>query len=102
MTKKHPKLILNSDHICGRFSAMASPCEILFDCIDIKSVAALFDKAVLETKRIEKKFSRYIKANMLFDINHSNGKPIDIDSETHSLLCFADTCYNISNGKCFT
>lgn len=99
MTNKHPKLILNSDHICGRFSAMASPCEILFDCIDINSVAALFDKAVLETKRIEKKFSRYINANMLFDINHSNGKPIEIDSETHSLLCFADTCYNISNGK---
>ena len=42
------------DHICGRFSAMASPCEILVDSTDTNLAKKLTKMAYTETKRIEK------------------------------------------------
>lgn len=93
------QLTVNGDHVSGRFSAMASPCEILFDCTSAAKVKHAFEKAINETKRIETKYSRYIKNNTLFAINNSEGQTIEIDSETFQLLQFANTCYNISDGK---
>jgi thiamine biosynthesis lipoprotein len=92
-------LKVQGDHLCGRFSAMASPCEILFDCTNKALVEPLFLTAVAETKRIEAKYSRYIQNNPLYKINHSAGNAVDIDDETYQLLNFANTCYQISNGK---
>jgi len=86
------------DHICGRFSAMASPCEILFDTSDKNSVYDLMALAYAETKRIEQKFSRYINGNCVGLINASKGKAVTIDEETFQLFNFANTCYEISDG----
>ncbi|WP_289028216.1 FAD:protein FMN transferase [uncultured Paraglaciecola sp.] len=98
MTQTTTELSIQNDHLCGRFSAMASPCEILFDCTDIVLVRPQFLAAIAETKRIEEKYSRYINDNPLYIVNHSNGKPVAIDDETFQLLNFADTCYQISEG----
>lgn len=86
------------DHVCGRFTAMASPCEILFDCCKKTNVLALMSMAYAETKRIEQKFSRYIQGNCLSNINNSNARPVAIDDETFQLLNFANTCFQISDG----
>lgn len=98
MLETASKLTVNGDHLCGRFSAMASPCEILFDGKDIKRVRPYFFEAIAETKRIETKYSRYIPHNPLYQINQSDGKPLVIDEETFHLLNFAQSCYEISEG----
>lgn len=87
-----------SDHYCGRFFAMASPCELLIDSDDEQLAHHLTSLAYDETKRIEHKFSRYKTDNLLHQINHAVGLKVEIDPETHRLLTFADTCYQLSNG----
>ena len=86
-----------NDHICGRFTAMASPCEILLE-MDCADADAIIHMAAQETLRIERKFSRYRNDNLMHAINNSDGRPVPIDSETHKLLMFADTCYRLSDG----
>lgn len=92
-------LHLKSDHVCGRFFAMASPCEILFDTTQISQVEPMLALAFDETKRIEQKYSRYVLNNLMYKINNSHAKPISIDPETYQLLTFANTCYEISDAK---
>lgn len=77
---------------------MASPCELLMDTTNRSLAEHLLGLACEETRRIEKKFSRYIKDNLIHKINNSNGNLIEIDQETFNLLSFADTCYELSSG----
>lgn len=77
---------------------MASPCELLIATQDRKLAEELTAKAYVETRRIEHKFSRYHTDNLMHQINHSNNKPVVIDTETFRLLEFANTCYELSNG----
>ncbi len=83
---------------CGIFPAMASLCEILIETDDEAVARSLTLLAQQEAMRIEHKFSRYRQDNPLALINKSNGKPVSIDEETHRLLIFADTCYQLSDG----
>jgi thiamine biosynthesis lipoprotein len=87
-----------NDHFCGRFLAMASPCELLIDSDDARLARHLTALAYDESKRIESKFSRYKTDNLLHQINHSAGNKVAIDAETHRLLEFANTCYQLSDG----
>jgi len=87
-----------SDHIIGRFSAMASPCELLMETQDPLLANHLTSLAYRETKRIEQKFSRYLSNNLMADINHSQGKPVVIDDEVFRLLEFANSCFYLSGG----
>ncbi|MGO4893024.1 FAD:protein FMN transferase [Flavobacterium sp. W21_SRS_FM6] len=87
-----------SDHFCGRFFAMGSPCELLIDSTDEQLAHHLTSLAYGESKRIEQKFSRYKADNLLHQINHAAGLEVAIDDETHRLLKFADTCYHLSDG----
>jgi thiamine biosynthesis lipoprotein len=86
------------DHICGRFSAMASPCELLIDTQDQTVAKQLMNLAHRETRRIEQKFSRYLPDNLMSRINQSNGRSVAIDDETYRLLEFANTCFQLSDG----
>ena len=81
------------------FSAMASPCEILFDLDEAATARWLGDLATGETHRIERKFSRYRDDNIIHQINHGAGKPITLDEETADLLDFAADCHRLSNGR---
>jgi thiamine biosynthesis lipoprotein len=77
---------------------MASPCEVLIEAADYVLANRVASLAFQEAKRIEHKFSRYRNDNILYQINHSNGKTIEVDEETALLLNFADHCYQLSEG----
>ena len=51
-----------------------------------------------EASRIESKFSRYRDDNIVYRINHADGREITVDNETADLLDYAQVCYQISNG----
>lgn len=87
-----------SDHIMGRFWAMASPCELLIETQDSMLANHLTSVACAETKRIEQKFSRYLPNNPMANINDSQGKPIAIDNEFFRLLELANSCFQLSDG----
>jgi len=86
------------DYFVGSFEAMASPCTLLVDCDDRTEAAALLAIADAEAHRIEQKFSRYIRGNLVDRINRSGGNPVEVDDETALLLDYADTCYRVSDG----
>jgi FAD:protein FMN transferase len=86
------------DHYCGRFFAMASPCELLIDTQNTELAHKLTSIAQLEVSRIEQKYSRYRTDNLVYQLNHSNGQAVSIDDETYRLLQFANTCFELSDG----
>ena len=77
---------------------MASPCELLVEAVDAITANRLASIASQEAKRIEQKFSRYRDDNIVYQINHAQGKTIEVDDETALLLNFADQCYQLSDG----
>ena len=86
------------DHWTAGFEAMASPCELLLDGGDRATAMALAERVATEAWRIERKFSRYRRDNIVHHINTAGGAPIEVDTETAALLDFADTCYRLSGG----
>lgn len=88
----------HKNHWIGTYAAMASTCEIIIDSSDQELAQKLTQIAQQETLRIQQKFSRYQKDNLLWQINHANGAAISVDSETAHLLDFADQCYQLSDG----
>ena len=78
---------------------MASPCEVLVDARQRRTALRLLEAAAAETFRIERKFSRYRDDNIVHEIQHSLGRPIQVDDETAALLDFADRCYRLSDGR---
>ena len=91
-------LARQNDLWVGRFSAMASPCEILLDTPDERLAYQLVAIAEREAERIEQKFSRYRDDNIIFKINKAQGQPIEVDAETALLLNYAEQCYQLSGG----
>jgi thiamine biosynthesis lipoprotein len=82
----------------GTFMAMASPCDVLME-VDEKSLAKDILSAVAdEAWRIEDKFSRYKKDNIIYKINHSKGELVTIDDETARLFDFSNQLFEISEG----
>jgi thiamine biosynthesis lipoprotein len=78
---------------------MASPCEVLVDARQRRTALRLLEAAAAEAFRIERKFSRYRDDNIVHEIQHSLGRPIQVDDETAALLDFADRCYRLSDGR---
>lgn len=91
-------LTQNGELWCGRFLAMASPCELLLETTDKKLAEALTYHAAQEAWRIEQKFSCYRDNNIVAKINNSNGQAVTVDEETTRLLDFAYQCYELSDG----
>lgn len=86
------------DLYIGSFQAMASPCEVLIETQDKPLASKLTDIAATEAWRIECKFSRYKKENIIHRINNAMGKTIEVDEETSKLLNFSHQCYELSDG----
>ena len=82
----------------GVFRAMASPCEVHVgeDFAIADRVVAL---AAAEALRIEAKFSRYRRGNIVDAINTAEGRPVVVDEETARLLDYAARLYELSDGK---
>lgn len=85
--------------LAGRFSAMASPCEILIETSDFGEARRLGELAAAEAWRIEDKFSRYAEDNIVGQINSAAGNAIDVDAETASLIDFGNTLFELSDGR---
>ena len=81
----------------GRFRCMASPCEVLLECRKKSDALKLIELAQTEAMRIEQKFSRYRDDNIVYRINHGDGR-VEVDDETARLLDFAQNCYDLSDG----
>jgi FAD:protein FMN transferase len=77
---------------------MASPCEIIVDSSDKQLTKKLTTIASEEALRIQHKFSRYEKDNVLWEINNAQGQEIKVDDETAQLLDFADLSFSLSDG----
>ena len=86
------------DLFAGRFSAMASPCEVLLDIDDASAAREVADQVAAEAWRIERKFSRYRDDGVLHAIHAAQGRPIELDEESASLLDYAQTCWEASGG----
>jgi thiamine biosynthesis lipoprotein len=82
----------------GSFMAMASPCDVLMEVEDELLAQEILNAVANEAWRIEDKFSRYKKDNIIFQINHSHGEVVAIDEETSRLLDFANELFEISEG----
>lgn len=51
-----------------------------------------------EAWRIERKFSRYSDDNIIYRINNSHGRAVEVDDEVSHLLDFAQQCWELSDG----
>ena len=83
---------------CGRFSAMASPCELLIEGASEPLARGLVESARDEAWRIERKFSRYRDDSVIAQMHRSRGTPLSVDDETALLLDFAGQCHTLSGG----
>lgn len=93
------ELIQQQDYWLGRFNAMACPCEVLISTTDKNIAKQALSIASKEAWRIEQKFSRYRDDNIIYKINHAQGKAVEVDKETGNMLNFSDQCYQLSNHK---
>jgi thiamine biosynthesis lipoprotein len=79
------------------FNALGGGCDI--DVVGIERPDALIQLAVVEVRRIEAKFSRYIDSSIVGRINSQAGVGwVACDEETIGLLDYANTLYEHSNG----
>lgn len=82
-----------------QFSAMGSPCTLRFYYHNEIQARGLYQSAVDEVKRLEAKYSRYLDDSLLTQINKNAGDcATTIDTETASLLAYAEQAYQISDG----
>lgn len=79
---------------------MGSPCEVQLFANDAAAVDRAIAAAVAEVERLEQLYSRYRPDSFLSEINRAaaKGRSIEVDSETGSLLDYADTCFRESGG----
>jgi thiamine biosynthesis lipoprotein len=78
---------------------MASPCEVLIDGSSRREAERLLALVAAEAWRIEDKFSRYLRGNVVDRINRSDGAPVEVDEETARLLDFAVKLHGLSGGR---
>lgn len=83
----------------GGFTAMACPCEVLIETNEESLARRVVAIAAECAWRVERKFSRYRKDNIVHRINTANGAPIIVDDETAKLLDFAAALTRISGGR---
>jgi thiamine biosynthesis lipoprotein len=81
------------------FEAMGSPCEILVETASDETARRLGALAAAEAWRIEHKFSRYLADNVIDRINSAQGRPVEVDDETASLIEFSSTLHELSDGR---
>jgi thiamine biosynthesis lipoprotein len=81
-----------------RFTAMASPCEVLLSSTDRSAALEMGTLASREAQRVEKKFSRYRNDSVTTWIHENRGTRIEVDEETASLIDFASRCFELSGG----
>lgn len=77
---------------------MASPCEVHVAEADRATAERVVALAAGEAARIEAKFSRYRRGNIIDAINTAEGRTVVVDAETGGLLDYAARLYELSDG----
>jgi thiamine biosynthesis lipoprotein len=79
---------------------MGSPCDIQLYAKNYKQGAQIAQLAIADVHRLEARYSRYRPDSFLSAINQvaAMGGSITVDGETASLLNYAATCYQESDG----
>jgi FAD:protein FMN transferase len=83
----------------ARFSAMASPCELLLDGGSEALACQCLQLACGEAWRIEHRYSRYRPDSEVARIHAAQGQPVRVDDETARLLDYAASCHAASEGR---
>lgn len=78
---------------------MASSCEVLSEATSREQALQLTQLAAAEAWRIEDKYSRYRRGNVVDRINSAAGAPVVLDAETSQLIDFASTLFDLSDGS---
>ena len=78
---------------------MASPCEVHVGDADLATADRVVALVSAEARRIEAKFSRYLRGNIIDAINTADGRPVVVDDETGRLLDYAAQLHELSDGK---
>jgi FAD:protein FMN transferase len=91
-------LALEDGFWVGRFRAMAGPCEVLIETPDATEACAVVERVADCAWRIEDKYSRYRRGNVVDEINTAGGRLVTVDEETAKLLDFAATLHDLSDG----
>jgi FAD:protein FMN transferase len=78
---------------------MASPCEVHVGGTDRATAERIVALAAGEAARIEAKFSRYRRGNVIDAINTADGRTVTVDDETARLLDYAAQLFELSDGK---
>lgn len=82
----------------GRFRAMAGPCEVLVETLDATEAHTVTQRVADCAWRIEDKYSRYRRGNIVDELNSAVGRAVAVDEETANLLDFAATLHYLSDG----
>src|SRR6266581_6064976 len=82
------------------FHAMGSRCEIRLYAGSEDEAAAIARSATVDVERLDAKYSSYRDDSVTAAINRvgTEGGAIEVDAETASLLDYADTCFEQSEG----
>jgi thiamine biosynthesis lipoprotein len=82
------------------FQIFGAPGELQFYAESKESAETAFFEVKQELLRVEKRYSRYDPESIISQINKAAGTSaqIAVDEETASLLDFANTCYETSEG----
>ena len=82
------------------FQAMGTTCEIQLYAKTHEQAKQIADSAIADVLRLEALYSRYRSDSVIAKINAvaAQGGTIQVDSETASLLNYANTCYEQSEG----
>jgi FAD:protein FMN transferase len=84
----------------SEFKAMGTPCDIQLFARNQAKARDAADAAIADVQRLEALYSRYRSTSFLSEINRvaAIGGSISVDEETASLLDYAVTCYEQSDG----
>ena len=79
---------------------MGSRCEVRLYARDEASASASAEAAIADVRRLDAKYSRYRADSITAEINRvaAAGGAIDVDAETSTLLDYAATCFEQSDG----
>jgi FAD:protein FMN transferase len=82
------------------FKAMGTPCDIQLFARNEAEAKCAADAAIADIQRLEARYSRYKADSFLSEINRAAAIAgiISVDDETASLLDYAVTCYEQSDG----
>lgn len=93
------RLTRTGDGWLGRFTAMASPCEVQLRDVSRGTAERVLKAVAMEAWRVEQRFSRYRDDNIVAALQRANGEWLAVDEEFDRLLDYANTCWQLSNGR---